>query len=80
MPDSTGRQLSFLPDSPDEDGDQLDLLEEAGTEILRVDSFRQPSTAGSCSWGCGLARLADCPWAYCPVSARRRWAAEDAQR
>jgi hypothetical protein len=39
MPDSTGRQLSFLPESPDEDGDQLDLIEEAGTETLRVDSL-----------------------------------------
>jgi len=34
-----GRQLSFLPENPDEDGDQLDLIEEAGTEILRVDSL-----------------------------------------
>jgi hypothetical protein len=38
LPDA-GRQLSFLPESPDEDGDQLDLIEEAGTEPLRVDSI-----------------------------------------
>lgn len=39
MPDHTGRQLSFLPSGPDEDGDQLDLIEELGTEVLRVDSI-----------------------------------------
>jgi hypothetical protein len=34
-----GRQLSFMPEHPDEDGDQMDLLEEAGTEVLQVGSI-----------------------------------------
>jgi hypothetical protein len=42
MPD-TGRQLSFLPESADENGDQLDLVEECGTETLRADSYRVPT-------------------------------------
>jgi hypothetical protein len=40
---SKGRQLSFLPETPDEDGDQLDLIEEAGTEVLSVDLIRPPT-------------------------------------
>jgi hypothetical protein len=45
-----GRQLSFMPETPDEDGDQLDLLEEVAALA------HGPIPDVDCDGG------AECPW------------------
>jgi hypothetical protein len=56
----SGRQLSFMPENPDEDGDQMDLIEEAGTEVLTPASILVPACEATVEV-CGPAGLAGSP-------------------
>jgi hypothetical protein len=58
----SGRQLAFFPESADEDGDQLDIIEEAGTEPsrpVRVGQRRCPHS------GCPQGRRHECTAVDC---------------
>jgi hypothetical protein len=63
----SGRQLSFLPETPDEDGNQLDLLEEAGTEPVRP----ARSAQRRCPRACPEGQAHQCTAIDCPLGGPR---------
>jgi hypothetical protein len=63
--DMRGRQLSFMPETPDENGDQLDLIEEAGTEPPRY--ARRPCPFRGCPEG----QAHQCYAVDCPLNGLR---------